>query len=155
MACRSVCLVVLALLCLSCSMLPGRSGSQHFQCSATPALDCSDLPLTLLSLVCLLICLLGPNRLAPSARTPRLGLSRFGLPQIGSLGVVSQLGPLRSASLALPPRLEPLQLSASLTPGHLGRSGAHTAVLLQLRHRRSNAPTPHRRSACLVLVPHA
>jgi len=43
-------LVYLALNCLSFSALPGRFGSQYFQCSADPALDCFGLPLTLMSL---------------------------------------------------------------------------------------------------------
>jgi len=101
-------LVVLALHCLSCSALPGCSVSQHFQCSATLTLDCSDFSLTLFSFVCLLICLL-VRVLAqtPLDRHPRLGALRIGhlrseplsSDPLGSVSLDRSTDPLRSASL--------------------------------------------------------
>jgi len=80
-------LVILALHCLSCSALPGCSVSQHFQCSATPTLDCSDFPLTLLSFVCLFAHLSAcacVSSDAPGSDPPRRGPPHIGPPQLGS-----------------------------------------------------------------------
>jgi hypothetical protein len=109
----------------SCSVLPGRSGSQHFQCSTTPTLDCSDLPHSLLPFFCLLICLLvsvsvcvrvcvcvsarlqqiGPPwplalvsfRSAPSDRIPSDQRPRIEPPRLGTPSLLSLLGSYPSA----------------------------------------------------------
>ncbi len=115
-------LIVLAILCLSCLVLPGRSGSQHFQCSTTPTLDCSDLPHSLLTFVCFAhlsacecVCVCVSTRLQqigppwplalvsfhsapsdriPSDQRPRIEPSRLGTPSLLSLlGSVPRLGP--------------------------------------------------------------
>jgi hypothetical protein len=95
-------LVGSALHCLSCSALPGRSGSQHFQCSAI----CSGFPLTLFCFACLLRCLLRPPESDPSGsapldRPPRIGSSRLG---------PSRLGPLARHPSARPPSARPTRL---------------------------------------------
>ena len=139
-------LIVLALLCLSCSVLPGRSGSQHFQCSTTPTLDCSDFPHSLLLFFCLLICLLvsvcvcvcvsarlqqigppwplalvsfrsAPSDQIPSDQRPRIEPPRFGTPSL--LSLLGSSPSARSLGLAhsdRPPWLEPLRPSASPVP---------------------------------------
>ena len=102
-------LVGLALHCLSCSVLPGRSGSQHFQCSAIPAPSSYSLLFCLFAHLSVRTSRIGLLRIGPlgsdsadrilSARAPSacpLGSAPFGSASFGS------------AHLARPPRLQSL-----------------------------------------------
>jgi len=98
-------------------VLSGRSGSQNFQCSATPALDFP---------ICLLLCLparpqqIGPLGSIPTDRTPTPAASdRLLLPRSPRIGPLRR-GPLASASSDRslgfpqlgPPRLGPPRLGS-------------------------------------------
>jgi len=165
--------VGLALHCLLCSALPGRSSSQHFQCSAISVLDCSCFPLTLFCFAFLLICLLGSPeskplgsvpRLNPSHRSlgsplgsassgsapldrnPRFGSSRLGPPRLGPLGSAPfGLAPFGLVHSAWPPRF---QLPSVRFPSARSPSDRHSRIgPLLLGSPRLGNPRPRRRSA--------
>ena len=135
-----------------------RSPSARTPSSRPPLLG--PLHLRYLGLLCSGPLWLGPPRIGPpSNRTLRpLRSSRSGPRSLWSSVALLSVPGRFGRSGARPARLSSPRLLQSWDAPILGCSGhpmLHFLAPLQLHHRRVDALTPHRRSACFVLVLHA